>query len=116
MAAAFRCQVGEYRSLTAYEKLGSLISAAATAGFATHHTKQTEAWEEELRLIGETASELLAQLPERLCLVALFEYEIPRCGKRPDLVIIAHDVIFVIEFKVGGDSICEDVWQVSSYA
>ena len=31
----------------------------------------------------------------------LFEYSIPRMGKRVDVVLLLHDVVFVLEFKVG---------------
>lgn len=34
----------------------------------------------------------------------LFEYTIPRIGKRVDVVLLTHGVVFVMEFKVGGQS------------
>jgi len=46
-----------------------------------------------------------------------FEYAIPRMGKRIDTVIVDHNVIFVIEFKVGQkEFLGADVDQVWDYA
>src|SRR5262249_54401618 len=47
----------------------------------------------------------------------LLEFEIPRRGKRPDVILLASDVIFIIEFKIGGRAFeGGDRWQVLSYA
>ena len=117
MGAAYRCRIGEYDGTTAFEKLGSLISAAATVGFATHHTKQTEAWQSELALLECLAARLTSIVPTSCNWWLLLEYEIPRRGKRPDAILLADDLIFVIEFKIGAVEFSrEDEWQVLSYA
>ncbi len=47
----------------------------------------------------------------------IFEYDIPRLGKRIDTVLLLHGIIFCLEFKVGESSILEsDVDQVLDYA
>ena len=47
----------------------------------------------------------------------IFEYDIPRLGKRIDAVILLNGVIFCLEFKVGESKILEnDVDQVLDYA
>ncbi|MBS1768950.1 MAG: DUF2075 domain-containing protein [Acidobacteria bacterium] len=46
-----------------------------------------------------------------------FEYSIPRMGRRIDVVVVDHNVIFVLEFKVGQSSFLEsDIDQVWDYA
>ncbi len=48
---------------------------------------------------------------------ALFEFDIPRRAKRPDLILLACDLIFVLEFKFGAVDFGGDAeWQATSYA
>lgn len=47
----------------------------------------------------------------------IFEYDIPRLGKRIDVVLLLHGIIFCLEFKVGQSSALQaDVEQVMDYA
>ena len=47
----------------------------------------------------------------------IFEYDIPRLGKRVDVVLLLKGIIFCLEFKVGESRILEaDVDQVLDYA
>ncbi len=47
----------------------------------------------------------------------IFEYDIPRLGKRIDVVLLLNGIIFCLEFKVGQTSILEnDIDQVLDYA
>lgn len=47
----------------------------------------------------------------------IFEYDIPRLGKRLDVVLLLKGIIFCLEFKVGETKILEgDVDQVLDYA
>ena len=47
----------------------------------------------------------------------IFEYDIPRLGKRLDVVLLLKGIIFCLEFKVGESRILEnDVDQVLDYA
>jgi hypothetical protein len=100
MPAAFGCPLGEFANTTDLEKLGRLIAAAAETRFATHFTKQTEAWQQELKIIRETAAALIGKLPRSASWWVFFEYEIPRRGKRPDVVLIADDLIFIIDSRL----------------
>lgn len=58
---------------------------------------QTNAWLEQIRLLKTL--ELQAHLADTEKLY--FEYTIPRLGRRVDVILIAGNVLFVIEFKVG---------------
>ena len=43
----------------------------------------------------------------------IFEYSIPRLGKRIDAVLLLHGIVFVLEFKVGAtDYLRQDTEQV----
>ena len=47
----------------------------------------------------------------------IFEYDIPRLGKRIDVVLLYRGIIFCVEFKVGESKILEaDIDQVLDYA
>ena len=117
MEYGFRCSLGEFNGTSVSEKLGSLTSAYASSGFASTYTKQTEAWQAEIELLGRLTARLLAAIPQSRDWWFLLEYEIPRRGKRPDAILLAEDLIFVIEFKVGATGFSGDAeWQVISYA
>ncbi len=62
-------------------------------------------------------------LQKELCLLStnegqiIFEYDIPRLGKRIDVVLLIKGIIFCLEFKVGESNILEsDLDQVLDYA
>lgn len=58
--------------------------------------EQLEAWREQLVILRSTLSSEFAR-----DWYLLLEYPIPRRGKRIDAVILAHDIILVLEFKCG---------------
>ncbi len=75
-------------------------------------TTQIEAWKEEISIMRDFVA-VLDNKDGRI----IFEYDIPRLGKRVDVVLLYHGIIFCIEFKVGQASILEaDVDQVFDYA
>ncbi|MDP9172503.1 MAG: DUF2075 domain-containing protein [Planctomycetota bacterium] len=117
MGAAYRCRVGDYDASTAKEKLGHLIASAASSGFSTHFHKQTAAWEAELKILSSLSAYLSKEVAGSPDWFFLFEYEIPRRERRPDVVLLAGDLIFVLEFKIGAETFAKsDEWQAYSYA
>ncbi|MBR4766201.1 MAG: DUF2075 domain-containing protein [Clostridia bacterium] len=71
-----------------------------------------EAWKGEIVVMKNTLSRL-ADKNGRI----IFEYDIPRLGKRVDVVLLYKGIIFCVEFKVGESIILEaDVDQVLDYA
>ena len=47
----------------------------------------------------------------------IFEYSIPRLGKRIDVVLLLHGIVFALEFKVGADKyLRQDLEQIWDYA
>ena len=75
-------------------------------------TTTDEAWMGEIELLQKTLfpwKEEDAQI--------IFEYDIPRLGKRIDVVLLLRGIIFCLEFKVGKkDALQADVEQVMDYA
>jgi hypothetical protein len=117
LPAAFRTRLGGYRPEDASSVLGQLISARAASGFASQLMSQVTAWEAQCRLLDDFIHDLLARLPTSESWALLLEFAIPRRNKFPDAILLADDLIFVIEFKIGAatfDSAAK--WQVEDYA
>ena len=75
-------------------------------------TATRDAWQAEISIMRNT----LSQLDDKDGRI-IFEYDIPRLGKRIDVVLLYHGVIFCLEFKVGESQILEaDIDQVLDYA
>lgn len=73
---------------------------------------QKYAWEQEIEIMKEA---LLPYKNEESYII--FEYTIPRLGKRIDVVALLRERVFVIEFKAGeSEFLHQDVDQVMDYA
>jgi hypothetical protein len=97
--------------------LGQLVSAKATEGFATEYLKQVEVWDKELVLLEGLCRALAAEAPSSRGWALLLEYPIPRRKKYPDAIILAEELIFVLEFKFGMTAFdAVSKWQVEDYA
>lgn len=75
-------------------------------------TTTDEAWLGEIKLLQNVLSPWKEEEAE-----IIFEYDIPRLGKRIDVVLLLRGIIFCLEFKVGKkDALQSDVEQVMDYA
>lgn len=75
-------------------------------------TTTTEAWKSEILLLQEV---LVPWKDENARII--FEYDIPRLGKRIDVVLLLRGLVFCLEFKVGQSHVLQaDVEQVMDYA
>lgn len=75
-------------------------------------TTTREAWIGEIKILQEQLSYWKNSNSQ-----IIFEYDIPRLGKRLDVVILLNGIIFCLEFKVGESKLNEkDVDQVLDYA
>ncbi|MBQ8704259.1 MAG: DUF2075 domain-containing protein [Bacteroidales bacterium] len=74
--------------------------------------EQKYAWSEEIDVLKQ----VLAPWKEEYAEI-IFEYSIPRLGKRIDTVLLLRGIVFVIEFKAGQrDYLQSDMEQVMDYA
>lgn len=70
---------------------------------------QKNAWQDEIRILKHILSNRSGEI--------IFEYSIPRLGKRVDVVLVINGVVFCVEFKVGADRFeSQDREQVWDYA
>lgn len=75
-------------------------------------TTTRDAWKSEISILKTVLSKLDVKDGQ-----IVFEYDIPRLGKRIDVVLLFKGIVFCLEFKVGESSILEaDVDQVLDYA
>ena len=73
---------------------------------------QKFAWQEEIAIMKEVLAPYANEQAQ-----IIFEYTIPRLGKRIDVVLLLRERVFVIEFKAGEDEYNHaDVDQVLDYA
>lgn len=104
--AYYSAPIVDFLSQSADEIIGTITQS---------HTQdlliqQTQAWLRQIHILQS-------------CLVSFerghifFEFQIPRMGKRADVILIVNDCIFILEFKVGAKSIqAQDMRQVYGYA
>lgn len=75
-------------------------------------TTTIEAWKSEIEIMKDVISNFNNRQGQ-----IIFEYNIPRLGKRIDVVLLYRGIIFCLEFKVGESKILEaDIDQVLDYA
>ncbi len=75
-------------------------------------TTTREAWMKEIEILQKTLVSLNSESGQ-----IIFEYDIPRLGKRIDVVLLLNGIVFCLEFKVGEAVIYEnDIDQVLDYA
>ncbi|MFM1802704.1 MAG: hypothetical protein RJA81_2056, partial [Planctomycetota bacterium] len=72
-----------------------ILGELASANSFNLELSQRNAWEVQIHLMKD----VLSQLGQEGHIY--FEYAIPRLGKRIDIVLVMHQVVFIIEFKVG---------------
>lgn len=97
--------------------IGVLATSVAETGIQSQRSRQIQVWEREIELLKSSFKRLLAEDSSVSNWHVILEYDLPRRQKRPDVIILAHDVILVIEFKFGAYSFDAAArWQVEDYA
>ena len=85
--------------------------------FSQLWTVQFTSWYSCIEILKDQFSILISAYPEAANWGILFEYEIPRLLSRIDVVVIADNLIFVIEFKLDRKTFeSADIRQVEDYA
>lgn len=75
-------------------------------------SEQKYAWSEEISILQQVLQPWRNENAE-----IIFEYSIPRLGKRIDVVLLLRGIVFVIEFKAGQSTYLQgDMEQVLDYA
>ena len=99
-----------------HSRISEFISADDNLIFGTlcerYHgealTTTREAWKSEISIMKDVLSTFAPKDGE-----IIFEYDIPRLGKRIDVVLLFEGIVFCLEFKVGESRVLEnDIDQV----
>jgi Uncharacterized conserved protein (DUF2075) len=102
MPALYMDPLWDFLDINPEQLLGRLTSGLAKEGFDTT-TLTTFSWQREIAELQEAFRHLLDLMPSATRWPILFEYVLPIIGQRVDCVLLADDMIYVIEYK-GGSS------------
>lgn len=100
MPAYYRASFEEFASASQSEVEAVLAEQNAKATFQLQ-PEALFAWKAQLPRFQEAVRWLLRETPDSKAWSMLLEYPIPRVGKRIDAVVLARDVVIVIEAKTG---------------
>jgi hypothetical protein len=98
------------------EVIGELSDGNARFGFPQLDREQSEAWRQEVAALQQQLSQLCTEMPAASAWGLLLEFPIPRRQRRIDAVLLAVELVFVLEFKSGGDDSSSAMRQVEDYA
>lgn len=108
--------LGDFRQADDAQVLGALTASVASTGIQTTRTTQIDSWKQQIQILRRTAIELIDAYPASASWHLILEYELPRRQKRPDAVLLAGDVILVVEFKIGASTFdASSRWQTEDY-
>ncbi|MFB3431595.1 MAG: DUF2075 domain-containing protein [Phycisphaerales bacterium] len=97
------------------EVFGQLVRGANRSGFSAD-SEQVQAWESYIEPVQRELRELMRSDASLESAGILLEYEIPRRGKRIDVVLLIGDQILVIEFKTSEGQTATALQQADDYA
>ena len=107
LRAYYSAQISDFLSRPAAEILGIIHSNNVSSETTI---QQSNAWEIEVEILKD-------QLREFRDGRVIFEYTIPRMGKRVDTVVLYHNIVFLLEFKCGDSEYRSSTYdQVYDYA
>lgn len=117
MPAYLRRTVDEFTREEPNAVIGTLQQAYASDGFVSQYTRQTQAWDHVVPELQQVFAQLLRSRPEAKDWTILLEYPLYRLRRRIDAVVLAENLIVVVECKVGADVFTgADRRQVEEYA
>jgi len=104
----YNSTIREFLQLSPEALLGRFVNNYHGAALTTTN----EAWNNEIRIMQEVLHPWMDEDGQ-----VIFEYDIPRLGKRIDVVLLLRGLIFCLEFKVGErDMLQSNIEQVLDYA
>lgn len=81
-----------------------------------HNISQIRAWDSSIPIVQREGQYMLSGEDRSREFTVILEYELPRQGRRPDVIILENGIVAVIEFKGKGSAIESDIDQVAAYA
>ncbi len=114
MPAYYSRSLSDFLSDSSSTIIGELAQANSASRFPLS-PEAIDAWRDQLPALTSAMRALTENYPSASQWQILMEYPIPMAGKRIDAVLLAHDVVIVIETKTGS-SRTSAVRQVEDYA
>ena len=112
MRDSTRCLFNDSFDRFIYADSNSLLGLLCDKYHGEALTTTREAWKSEISIMKQALSVYSGENGQ-----IIFEYDIPRLGKRIDVVLLLKGIVFCLEFKVGESKILEsDIDQVLDYA
>ena len=112
MRDSTRCLFNDSFDRFIYADSNSLLGLLCDKYHGEALTTTREAWKSEISIMKQVLSVYSGENGQ-----IIFEYDIPRLGKRIDVVLLLKGIVFCLEFKVGESKILEsDIDQVLDYA
>jgi hypothetical protein len=105
MNAWYSAKVGDFLSLPEESVFGLINTGLSKSGFSRSYTKSQQAWLKEITHLKEVFKSLQESTPTVNSWGLAIEFELPRLQKRLDVVLLAKDIIFVIEYCSGSISL-----------
>ena len=107
MRAYYSAPLSDFLQQSTNEILGIIHTNDSSAETTI---QQSNTWETEVTILKDQ----LRNLPDGRI---IFEYTIPRMGKRVDVVVLTHNIVFLLEFKCGDTEYRQSTYdQVYDYA
>lgn len=103
MPALYCAPLGAFVATDRERLLGVLTHGLAQEGFDTT-TSNTFSWHQEIQDLQEAFRELASRAPDAESWAVLLEYVLPVVGLRIDCILLAGDIIYVIEYKGGAST------------
>lgn len=104
MACGYRSDLPTFLTESDSNVLSQLVEFVSREGFKELALDQIPVWKEEVALLRRLAKQLMLETEEARSWSFLLEFVLPRWNTRPDVVLIAHDALFVLELKCGAKS------------
>lgn len=116
MGAWSKQRVGDLNNNTEESIVNSLSTASAERNLEPNK-ESVQAWRITVDIIRKAADYWMLHCAGAADWTVLFEYEVPRRSKRVDVIVLARDLIMLMEFKVGSDRFDRNAqWQTEQYA
>jgi len=115
MPAFYRASIAEFLHVSESELTGRLTTEYARSGFQSQRTSQTIAWIADIVRLHSILADVINKNASAADWSILLEFPIPRKEKRIDVVLLAADVIVILELKSSAQGI-ESIRQAEDYA
>jgi hypothetical protein len=115
MASFYSSEVEQFLHESLEILLARLATSYAGDGYTSQYSEQTLTWQRDLERLQATLRSCVELLPEANRWGVALEFEVPRKGRRIDVVLLVRDVIVIVEAKTS-DLSAAARQQVETYA